>query len=171
MRNFLLAVMIAAGPAAASVQPWERLEGQHSGVKETLAVAVQDPQKWADIWRRHDASAPVPEVDFTKESVVVVFLGRTQAAGVKVELTVQQDAIDAFRLNVFYRKTVAKNTFAAQVLCEPYAIVKIRRAATIDVEKDADVEPPERGRAPKRVRDERKMKALILGLEGSSKFD
>jgi hypothetical protein len=150
---------------SASAQPWERLEGQHSGVTETMAVAVQDPAKWAEIWRQHDAHAPVPEVDFTRENVVVVFAGRTQTAGVKIQVVVQPDPLDAGRVNVFYRQTVTSKAFAAQVQSEPFAIVKIPRAAVIDVEKDVAVRAPERNRAPVPKRDDRKMKALFQSLE------
>ncbi|MFI5347187.1 MAG: hypothetical protein ACHQ51_12510 [Elusimicrobiota bacterium] len=164
MKNILSALALILA-VSANAQSWERLEGQHSGVKDTMAVAVQDPQKWAEIWHRHDAQAPVPEVDFSKESVVVVFAGRTQTAGVTITVTVQKDPLDDNRLNVFYRETVTSKAFSAQVQCEPFAIVKIPRAAVIDVEKDGVVKAPEHIRAPAAKRDERKMKALIESLE------
>lgn len=170
MKNLLAALALILA-VSANAQNWERLEGQHSGVKESMAVAVQDPQKWAEIWARHDAATPAPEVDFTRESVVVVFLGRTQEAGVKVQVVVQQDPIDSGRLNVFYRQVPAKKGFSAQVVCEPFAIVKVPRAAVIDVEKDAAVKAPERLDAPAVKRDERKVKALIQSLEDAPKFD
>jgi hypothetical protein len=64
MKTLLSAlVLILAANASAQTKSWK--EGQHSGVKAPMAVAVQDPQKWGEIWREHDASDPVPEVDFT----------------------------------------------------------------------------------------------------------
>ena len=160
---FLLSLLLLA--VSARAQNWERLEGQHSGVKETMAVAVQDAQKWAEIWHQHDAAAPIPEVDFSRESVVVVFLGEKRSAGVKVQVVVQKDPLDANRLNVFYREIVTRNGFAAAVICEPFAIVKVPRAATIDVERDAVVKAPERNGVPAAKRDDRKMKALLESLE------
>ena len=148
----ILAALALILTVSAHAQSWERIEGQHSGVKETMAVAVQDSGKWAEIWRRHNASAPAPVVDFSKENVIVVFLGQTQTAGVKVQLVVQQDPIDTNRVNVFYRQTAANKGFAAQVQCEPFAMVKIPRAALIHVETDAVVTIPE----------------LIVGLMGAS---
>jgi hypothetical protein len=170
MKNILAALALILA-VSANAQSWDRLEGQHSGVKETMAVAVQDPQKWAEIWRQHDAQAPLPDVDFARENVVVVFLGQTQAAGTKVQVVVQQDPIDSGRINVFYREISGKKAFAAQVVCEPYTIVKVPRASTIDIEKDGVVKAPERVRAPAVKRDERKMKALIQGLEDAPAFD
>lgn len=167
----LLAALALVLAVSANAQSWERLEGQHSGVKQSMAVAVQDSSKWAEIWRQHDASAPLPEVDFARESVIVVFLGRTETAGVKVEVIVQQNPLDQTRLNVFYREISAKKGFTAQVVCEPYAIVKVPKAAKIDLEKDAVVKNPETIRAPANPRDTRKMKALIDTLSDAPKFD
>lgn len=170
MRNLLAALSLLLA-VTANAQNWQRLEGQHSGVKHGMAVAVQDAGKWREIWSQHDASAPLPEVDFSRESVVVVFLGQTQTAGVKVQVVVQRDPIDANRLNVFYREVPGRAGFAAQVVCQPYAIVKVPRAAVIDVEKDAVMRAPEPAKAPAVKRDTRKMKALIEGLENAPSFD
>ena len=158
----VLALILAVN-ANAQTKSW--LEGQHSGVKEPMAVAISDPQKWDEVWRLHDASAPAPEVDFTKQSVVVVFLGRTETAGVKVTVVVQQDPLDSSRINVFYRRTAAKKGFSAPVQCEPYAMVKVPRAAVIAVEQDGSVGIPERANPPAPARDDTKVRALIKDLE------
>ena len=169
MKTLLAALaLILAVNANAQTKSW--LEGQHSGVKEPMAVAVQNLKEWSEIWRRHDASEPVPDVDFTKQSVVVVFLGETETAGVKVTVVVQRDPLDANRINVFYRRSETKNRVSAQVHCEPYAMVKVPRAAVIDVERDGgQVSIPERSNPPETPkRDERKLHILIKGLENPS---
>ncbi len=150
--SFALILALAA-PAFSQCKTWDHLEGQHSGVKQSMAVAVQDPQKWAEVWRQHDASTPAPEVDFSKESVVAI--------------VVQQDPLDSNRLNVFYRETGgSKAGFAAQVISEPYAIVKVPRAATIDIERDGQVRVPEKREVPAAPKhDDRKVKALIDSIK------
>ena len=161
MKNLLSGlVMLLAVGASAQTKPW--LEGQHSGVKKPMAVAIKDPQTWREIWRRHDASAPLPEVDFTQQSVVVVFLGEIERAGVNVTIVVQQDPLDSRRINVFYRRTTAPRAFAAQIQSEPYAMVKIPRAATIDVEQDGRMGVPEGSAfSAGKKRDDKKIRALI----------
>lgn len=173
MKNLLAALaLIAAVNANAQVKAAQKtwMEGQHSGVTEPMAVAVQDPAKWEEIWRQHDASgAPAPDVDFSKQNVIVVFLGKTETAGVKVTIVVQQDPIDSSRINVFYRETVIKKGFAAQVECQPYAMVKVPRAATIDVEKDGKVSVPERANAPAAPKhDDKRVKALMDSIQPDS---
>jgi hypothetical protein len=154
-----LALLLAIN-ASAQTKSW--LEGQHSGVKEPMAVAIQDPQKWSEVWRAHDAADPVPVVDFTKQSVVVVFLGKTEIGGVKITLVVQQDALDSNRINVFYRQTAIKKGFATQVESEPYAMVKVPRAQVIDVEADGKVGVPERANPPAAPKhDDQKVRALM----------
>ena len=170
MKNLLAAALLTlAVNASAQTKTW--LEGQHSGVKQPMAVAIQDPQKWVEIWREHDASDPVPAVDFTKQSVVVVFLGLTETAGVKVTLVVQQDPLDSNRINVFYRETAIKKGLSALVQCEPYAMVKVPRATVIDIEPDARMSAPERANPPAAPRlDDKKVHALTQNLVDPS-FD
>jgi hypothetical protein len=168
----VLAVLVLATSARAQSAPasWERLEGQHSGITAPLAEAVRDERKWTDLWHEHDADAAVPPVDFSRESVVVVFLGRRQTAGVKVSVVVQPDPLDPARLNVFYREVDAKKPFAADVLCEPYAMVKVRRAAVIDIEPDSKASTPERAAAVPAA-DPAKLESLRPALSPTFSFD
>jgi hypothetical protein len=154
-----LAVLLLVGAVRAE-SSWERLEGEHSGITQPLIAAVKDQATWASIWRRHDADDPVPAVDFRTENVVVVFLGEKRAAGAKVRVIVQQDMLDADRLNVFYKEIDAKKPFVADVLCQPFAIVKVKRAAVIDLEPDGAMSIPEHTPPPERRMDAAKFHAL-----------
>lgn len=172
MKNLLaaLALLILAVNAGAQAQPKTLAEGQHSGVKEPMAVAVQDHQKWSEIWKLHAGAQPEPAVDFSANSVVVVFLGQTETTGVKVTVVVQQDPIDSSRLNVFYRRTVTKKGMSAQVECQPFAMVLVPRASVIDIEADAAVSIPERASAPSASQADAKKRVKAL-LEGFSAFE
>jgi hypothetical protein len=164
MKNLLAALALTlAVNAGAQTQTKTLAEGQHSGVKAPMAVAVTDHQKWSEIWKQHDASKSAPAVDFSRNSVVVVFLGQTETAGVKVTIVVQQDPIDSGRLNVFYRRTVSKKGLSAQVESQPYAMVLVPHAATIDIEADAPVSVPECAVAPAAAQADaaKRVKALL----------
>jgi hypothetical protein len=163
------ALLLSVAASAEAVGSWSKLEGQHSRISERRTVAVTDSASWEKVWKEHDASAPVPAVDFSKESVVAVFLGQTQTAGVKIEIVVQNDMIDSDRLNVFYKEVrSASKAFAAQVICRPFAMVKVRKAAVVSFEVNGPVSIPESRQAPKNPRDEAKMRAL---LEAIPSFD
>ena len=113
----IAALLLSVAASAQVVGSWSRLEGQHSRISELRTVAVTDAKAWEKVWKEHDASAPVPAVNFNEESVVAVFLGETKAAGVKIEIVVQNDMIDASRLNVFYKEVrSASKGFSAQVI-------------------------------------------------------
>ena len=155
---------------SASAQKWDKIEGQHSGIRERRAVAVTEKAAWEKVWREHNSAAPVPAVDFATENVVAVFLGQTRSAGTTVEVVVQEDALDKSRLNVFYKEVRSGKNFAALVVCAPYAIVKVRKASKIAIETNGVVSVPEKTAAPANPRDTTKVRVLLETLSGPS-FD
>lgn len=161
----LAALLLSVAASAQVVGKWDKLEGQRSGIAQARTVAVSDKAAWEQVWREHSAESPVPSVDFSKEGVVAVFLGETRAAGVKIEIVVQDDMIDANRLNVFYKEIrSAAKPFAAQMVCRPFAMVKVRKAATVSFEVNGRVSIPENMKAPKNPRDDSKVRALLETL-------
>lgn len=164
----LLAVIAAALlslSASAQVGSWAKLEGQNSRIAEARTVAVADAASWEKVWKEHSDEA-VPVVDFSKESVVAVFLGETRTAGVKIDIVVQNDMIDSNRLNVFYKEVrPAAKPFAAMKICQPFAMVKVRKAAVVSFEADKLVSiPVEKAHAPANPRDNTKFRALLETL-------
>jgi hypothetical protein len=161
----LLLSVAASAQVAQMTGPWNKLEGQHSRIAELRTVAVTDAAAWEKVWKEHDASSPVPAVNFSEESVVAVFLGETKTAGVKIEIVVQKDMIDSGRLNVFYKEVrPASKPFAAAVICRPFAMVKVPKAKTVSFEADGRVSVPEETKAPKNPRDDVKFRALLETL-------
>ncbi|MDO8757156.1 MAG: hypothetical protein Q7J64_04025, partial [Elusimicrobiota bacterium] len=136
------AVALLSVSAPAQVVSWAKLEGQNSRIAQARTVAVADAASWEKVWKEHSDEA-LPGVDFSKESVVAVFLGETRTAGVKVEIVVQNDMIDSNRLNVFYKEVrSASNPFVAMRICQPFAMVKVRKAAVVSFESDTLVSIP-----------------------------
>lgn len=167
----LAAVALLLSVSAFAQAKWEKIEGRRSGIKTLRAVAVADEAAWEKVWREHDANTPVPSVDFASEGVVAVFLGETQSAGSKIEIVVQNDMIDSNRLNVFYKEVrPAAKPFAAAVICQPFAIVKVRKAAVVSIEAEGRVSIPEKAKAPANPRDTAKVKILLESL-GAPSFD
>lgn len=160
------AALLLAVPALAQVQAWQKLEGQDSGITETRAVAVSDAAAWEKVWKEHSAATQAPAVDFAKETVVAVFLGERRTAGSKIEIVVQDDAIDSNRLNVFYKEVrQAAKPFAAMRVTYPFAMVKVRKAATVSFEVNGKMSIPENAHAPANPRDAAKARALADSLQ------
>lgn len=155
----LVSVLLAASPVLAA-EDWTKYEGQRSGIREARFVGVTDQAAWEKLWREHDASAPVPAVDFSKESVAAVFLGERATGGIKIDLVIQADPLDPARLNAFYKENRSSKGFAITMISHPYLIVKVRKASVIAFEANQRVGVPVT-RAPENPRDERKVNALI----------
>ena len=158
----IAALLLSVAASAQVGGPWNKLAGQHSRISERRALAVSDSSAWEKVWKEHDDASPAPAVDFSKENVVAVFLGETKSAGVKIEIVVQDDMIDANRLNVFYKEIrSASKPFSAGMICQPFAFIKVRKAALVSFEPNAQVSTPEKFQAPKNPRDTARVRALL----------
>ncbi|MBI5881673.1 MAG: protease complex subunit PrcB family protein [Elusimicrobia bacterium] len=132
MKKVLLTVttvLALAGNASA----WETISGQNCGVSEQKMVAVHDSESLAQLWAKTYQGAPqaleIPAVDFTKETVVAVFLGEKPTPGYSVDLSLQQDPMNPSRLYVLYKELAPKtNAFRPQVVSRPFVIRKIPKA-------------------------------------------
>lgn len=127
MKFFLLAVSILLSSLPLSAKDWERLSGDESSVSSPFAVAVDDADAWKDLWGRHQAANPAPQVDFNHERVIAVFAGERPTAGYSVQAMVEPiDPPGA--VSVRYRvKGPAPDAMAADVMTRPYLMIKVAR--------------------------------------------
>ena len=61
------------------------------GVTEPAQLVVRTPDEWARLWktmhRQRLPTPPLPEVDFSRQLVIGVFLGERSSGGASVEIT------------------------------------------------------------------------------------
>lgn len=126
IKALILPLMIALGfTQAVYGNGWERLSGQHSGIAVFRAVIVDNPESWQKLWQEHQGSLDgLPEVDFSRERVVAVFLGLRHTSGHSVKLDVAAEK-DGLAVSYEIRKP---KSFAAQVMSSPFALVKVPAA-------------------------------------------
>ncbi|MBI5242198.1 MAG: protease complex subunit PrcB family protein [Elusimicrobia bacterium] len=163
IKALILPLVIAFSSARAAYgNGWERLSGQHSGIAVFRAVVVDNAQSWQRLWQDHQGSLDgLPEVDFSRERVVAVFLGLRHTSGhsVKLEVMAAKDG-----LVVSYEIHRPKG-FTAQVISAPFALLKVP-AAPIRMLASGD-----EARAPRALRNPELKKQLgeaskgIQGLE------
>ncbi|HET7234365.1 MAG TPA: protease complex subunit PrcB family protein [Longimicrobium sp.] len=77
--------------SASNVLPITRLRAEpyplttNSGIFDSVRVVISDPahwqQTWSDIWNRHSPEPPAPQIDFTREMLVVAALGGRNSGG------------------------------------------------------------------------------------------
>lgn len=109
--------------------------GSDSGYQSASQIMVIDnSEQWNDLWQQHTCNTepppPVPQVDFTRYSVVAVFAGEQPTGGYSVEIfsaetsgspTQEQPSI---AITVQYRQPKA-GEFVTEALTYPYHIIRI----------------------------------------------
>jgi hypothetical protein len=123
----LAAAILQTGAPAA--QPMTTIaKGAESAVESPRQVTVRTPSEWAALWRAHAGERPLPQVDFTRDMVVGVFLGTRPTGGFAVEIVGTRQ--DHGSLVVEYRETrPGRDQITAQVITAPYHLVRIPRVA------------------------------------------
>ena len=131
-----LTVLLAGALVQAVVPPVRSLDrGAVSEVSTERQMVARDADGWAVTWQPVAHGRPQPSVDFSREMVVGVFLGRRPTAGFSVEIT-------GYRVNgddvvVLYREAApSRDAITAQMLTSPYHLVALpRRAGKVTFEK------------------------------------
>lgn len=103
------------------------LAGRHSGVYSHYFTVIRNSRTFATIWKRatarqYPAPAP-PRIDFSRYTVIAVFLGETRTGGYHIKIT------DVARNRAGLTVTVRERHPGAgcnttQALTEPFEIVK-----------------------------------------------
>ncbi|HEX4346381.1 MAG TPA: protease complex subunit PrcB family protein, partial [Vicinamibacterales bacterium] len=76
------------------------------------------------IWKQHAPALPAPDVDFSREMVVGVFLGSRNSAGYSVEIVSVEK--DAGGLVVRYRESApGRRTLSEQIITSPSHLVAV----------------------------------------------
>ena len=115
--------------AAAMAQPvpFKPLaSGPQSGIERPRDVVVRTPAEWKTLCADHEPGRPCPSVDFSRSTVVGVFLGTRPTAGARVEITRIEREGDS--LVVTYRERgPGPDEMVAQMITMPYQLVTIDR--------------------------------------------
>ncbi len=102
--------------------------GVFSGHGNSAYYVVNDAEEWADIWNEHSQimfpQPALPDVDFSKSTVVAVFMGQCLTTGYGIEI---KEIIDTgLSVVVKVEKTYpGKGCVLGMMLTHPYHIVKV----------------------------------------------
>jgi hypothetical protein len=129
----VLLAMLAQNAPAPPIRSIER--GTMSFVDAPRQVIARTSAEWAAAWRAHAGDRQAPEVDFSKEMVVGIFLGTRRTSGYGVEIVRARE--EAGGLVVQYVETApSPRAVTAQVITMPYHVVAIpQRAGEVRFEK------------------------------------
>ena len=130
--------LVVAGVSAQAPRTIEK--GDQSNVDDPTQVVIRDGTEWRKLWQRHAPDRPLPAVDFSKESVVAVFMGSRPTAGYGIAILSTTEGGGA--LIVRYRETrPVPGRALAQVLTFPYHIVAIAKSTAPNVKFEKDPNP------------------------------
>jgi hypothetical protein len=104
--------------------------GTFSGYGRQANLVIQDSQAWIDLWNQHMLfmvePLPVPEVDFSKDMIVAVFMGVVNTGGYSLHINevVETDSVIVVKME---RTEPGPTCIVPQVLTQPYHMIQITR--------------------------------------------
>ena len=119
--------------SVAGIQPMRQLlQEYNSGVTDSTRLIITDADSWANTWAQVYAQSgpvrPVPEVDFSREIVVLAALGTRATGGYTIRIDSARTTIGA--LEIFVRRIVPGPTCGTTAaLTEPVAAVALPRTS------------------------------------------
>ncbi|MBE2228613.1 MAG: protease complex subunit PrcB family protein [Ignavibacteria bacterium] len=104
------------------------LDGMYSAIEEKREVLITNNEQFQslmnEIYRNMDQMPRFPVVDFTKNSVVAVFIGERPNGGYMVSIDSITEGSRYVNVNVV-ETTPGPNCMTTQAITRPFAIVKI----------------------------------------------
>jgi len=113
--------------------------GTHSGCGSQANLVIHDSQAWIDLWNQHMLfmvePLPVPEVDFSANMVVAVFMGVVNTGGYTLHIyeVVETESTIIVKME---RTEPGPSCIVPQVLTQPYHMIQIagtEKPVTFDV--------------------------------------
>ena len=102
--------------------------GGVSNISQPRQVVIRTAGEWDTLWHEHAGpDAKAPEVDFSREMVVGVFLGTRSTGGYAVEITGVDERGGAVVVH-YTATTPERGMMLAQVITSPFHLVKVPRA-------------------------------------------
>jgi len=127
----MIAVLLAAIlQATLPMRPIDK--GVTSQMDDSRQASARSVSEWSKLWTQHAGERTRPDVDFSREVVVAVFMGTRPTAGFSTEIVRVRE--EGAALVVSYRETrPAPDSVAAQILTSPFHIVAVPRGSTTNV--------------------------------------
>jgi hypothetical protein len=109
----------------------KRAQGTHSGVTKATQQVIRDAKTWKMVWAKiHAKVSPkpkLPEFDFTKQMVLIVFMGEKRTGGHSITIKQVLDKGKVLQADVV-SKSPPPGGFSIQVLTQPYSLVLIAKS-------------------------------------------
>lgn len=125
-------ILIMTGVSAQAQGPRTIEKGDQSNIDTAKQVIVRTEAEWTQLWRQHAPDRPQPPIDFSKETVIGLFMGSRPNAGYSTAVVSATEGGGA--LIVRYTETTpARGAITAQILTFPFHLVAIPKATATNV--------------------------------------
>lgn len=113
----------------------------YTGIEDKQRLVIRDGKAWRDVWKRiysvTSSTPPLPQVDFTKEMLVVAAMGTRSNGGYAIIIDGANERDD--RLEIKVRSISAgKGCMTTQALTAPVDIVRLPKSERTVVFHEAD---------------------------------
>ena len=129
---FSWVMLMGMSMSAQTAGPRTIEKGDQSNIDSPKQVVVRTDGDWTRLWQQHAPDRPKPAVDFSKETVIGVFMGSRPNAGFSTAVVSAMEGGGA--LVIRYSETVPRrDAITAQILTFPYHLVAIPKATATNV--------------------------------------
>jgi len=118
--------------------------GTHSLITTKQEAVIDNDEAWLEFWEKHQtgyfpsltggfapSSVSLPQVDFTKELVIAVYMGEQRTGG--YDITIEGITLNKMEAEVEVTVTVTRpnpQDIVTQVLTQPFHMVKVQKPNT-----------------------------------------
>jgi hypothetical protein len=125
-------ILVVIAMSAQAQGPRTVAKGDQSNIDSAKQVVVRTEAEWTQLWRQHAPDRPQPPIDFSKETVIALFMGSRPNAGFSTAVVSATEGGGA--LIVRYTETrPPRDAITAQVITFPYHIAAIPKATATNV--------------------------------------
>jgi hypothetical protein len=120
------------GAAPAQNQGFRTLaKGAFGGIQEPTLQVIKDKAAWEKLWAKHAAGLKTvekpPEIDFSKEMVILVAMGRQNTGGYRIQITRVEPIGGKLHISVL-KTTPPPGGMSIQVLTAPFEMVAVPKS-------------------------------------------
>jgi PrcB C-terminal len=122
----LFSIQAIAGPPTLTFSTLA--DGQASMIEEQREVVVRTAAEWKALWAKHAPGQKLPVVDFSKSTVIGVFLGTRNTGGYRAMITeINRHGSDL--VVTWQEEKPSPDLMVTQALTSPFHVVRIDKTA------------------------------------------
>jgi hypothetical protein len=108
-------------------------KGAFSGITNRQQLVITNQQAWEQLWAKHNVTSKptekIPKVDFEKEMIIAIAMGKQRTGGYRIEITGVETGADKLRIT-YKRYAPPPDGINLQVITSPFHFVAVPKSAS-----------------------------------------